>query len=48
MFWAGLTLFKEVPGHPRRRIRRQLACVPLQLSEVIERIGAGELTLSKA
>ena len=29
MIVAGLSLFEEVPGHPRRRIRRQLACVPL-------------------
>ena len=31
-----------VPGHPRRRIGRQFACVPLQLGEVVERIGVGQ------
>jgi len=29
-----------IPGHPRRRIPCQLACVPLKLGEVVERIGA--------
>ena len=29
MIVAGLSLFEEVPGHPRRRVVRQLACVPL-------------------
>ena len=44
MILAGLSLFEEVPGHPRRRIRRQLAGVPLELGEIVERIGARELT----
>ena len=33
-----------VPRHPRRRIRRQLSGVPLELGEVVERIGVGQLT----
>lgn len=44
MIVAGLSLLKEVPGHPRRRVVCQFARVPLKLGEVIERIGARELT----
>jgi hypothetical protein len=44
MIVAGLSLLEEVPRHPRRRIRHQLTGVPLELGEVIERIGVRQLT----
>jgi hypothetical protein len=44
MIVAGLSLFEEVPRHPRRRIRHQLTGVPLELGEVVERIGVRQLT----
>jgi hypothetical protein len=43
MIVAGLSLFEEVPGHPRRRVVCQFAGVPLKLAKVVERIGTRKL-----
>ena len=37
-----MVLASVIPRHPRRWILHQFACVPLQLSEVVEGIGVGE------
>lgn len=44
--WATglLQRLAEVPGHPLRRIGHHFGDVPLQFGEVVERVGAIEIT----
>ena len=41
--WSVRQRVAIVPGHPAGRIRRQFGCVPLQLDQVLERVGIAQL-----